>query len=229
MAFSDTLAQLRKESGYSQVQVLDYLKRNGYELSQGAISKWEHGLTTPNAEQFILLCRLYKVRDVLAAFLGMEQTDSLNALGKKRVAEYIQLLEQDERFSAMPIERPLRLLRTIPLYELPVSAGTGQFLDQSDYELIEVDETVPLSATFAIRISGDSMLPRFVNQQVIYVKQQQTLEYGEIGVFIVNGNAYCKQLGGKDGSVELISLNKKYDPIEIMASDEMRVLGKVVA
>ncbi|MGM9591009.1 MAG: S24 family peptidase [Faecousia sp.] len=229
MAFSDTLAQLRKESGYSQVQVLDYLKRNGYELSQGAISKWEHGLTTPNAEQFILLCRLYKVRDVLAAFLGMEQTDSLNALGKKRVAEYIQLLEQDERFSAMPIERPSRLLRTIPLYELPVSAGTGQFLDQSDYELIEVDETVPLSATFAVRISGDSMLPRFVNQQVIYVKQQQTLEYGEIGVFIVNGNAYCKQLGGKDGSVALISLNKKYDPIEIMASDEMRVLGKVVA
>ena len=117
--------------------------------------------------------------------------------------------------------------RTLPLYDLPVSAGTGQFLDSDRYELIEVDETVPLSATFAVRIEGDSMTPRYDDKQIIYVKQQQVLNHGECGIFLLNGDAYCKILSGHN-NIQLISLNKKYHPITIEESDEFRVLGKVV-
>jgi hypothetical protein len=52
-----------------------------------------------------------------------------------------------------------------PLYTLPVSAGTGQFLDSEDYELLEATEAVPLSATFAVRLCGDSKTPRFQDGQ----------------------------------------------------------------
>lgn len=228
MKLGDTLATQRKELGYTQPQVAEYLTANGYDTTQKAISKWERGLTTPNAEQFLMLCRLYKVRDVLSTFCGMpEGMAALNTQGKKRVEEYIRLLAADTEFGVEKREQPTRLLRTIPLYNLPASAGTGQFLDSSDYEIIEVDETVPLSATFAVRVSGDSMLPRFVDQQIVYIKPQQTLDRREVGIFILNGNAYCKQLGG-DNDTRLISFNSLYEPIVISDYDEFRVIGKVV-
>jgi transcriptional regulator with XRE-family HTH domain len=50
-----------------------------------------------------------------------------------------------------------RLLR---LYEIPVSAGLGSFLDSSDFDMIEVDDLVPDSADYAVRVKGNSMLPR---------------------------------------------------------------------
>ncbi|MPM78652.1 hypothetical protein SDC9_125663 [bioreactor metagenome] len=87
---------------------------------------------------------------------------------------------------------------------------------------------MPLSATFAVRISGDSMTPRYVDKQIVYVKQQHDLERGEVGIFVLNGNAYCKMLSG-DMETELVSLNSKYAPIKVREYDELWVLGKVVS
>ena len=58
---------------------------------------------------------------------------------------------------------------------MPVSAGPGAFLDSDSYEELEVDESVPASADYAVRISGDSMTPRFVDRQIVFVKEQPTL------------------------------------------------------
>ncbi|MGM9522365.1 MAG: helix-turn-helix domain-containing protein [Oscillospiraceae bacterium] len=224
----DTLRELRKKRGVSQAQAAEYLTAHGCAATQKAVSKWEREDTQLSARQLLLLCELYDVRDVLSVFCGYKRADGrLNAVGRRRVEEYIRLLEGDSEFSEQPSPRAAHITRTIPLYDLPVSAGTGQLLDSDSYELIEIDETVPLSATFAVRISGDSMTPRYIDKQVIYVRPQQTLEPGEIGIFLLNGDAYCKQLS-RDGGAALISLNKKYPPIEISEYDEMRIIGKVV-
>lgn len=228
MDLSKTLRDLRISHGLSQVELVKKLAEAGYTVSAKAPSKWEHGVSEPSVEQFLGLCEIYDVRDVLAAFCGKEsELSGLNEAGRRRVKEYIRLLRADEAFAAEPEMRPVRLRRTIPLYDLPVSAGTGQFLDSSEYELIEVDESVPLSATFAVRISGDSMQPRFTDGQVVYIKPQQTLEHGDIGIFVVNGDAYCKQLGGETGD-RLLSLNPAYAPICVNEFTSFRILGKVV-
>ena len=72
------------------------------------------------------------------------------------------------------------------------------------------------------------MLPRFMDRQIVYVKQQQTLLPGEIGIFLLDGDAYCKMLSQEDGK-SLISLNPAYRPIPIGEFSELRILGKVVA
>ena len=108
------------------------------------------------------------------------------------------------------------------------AAGSGVFLDSDSYTLIDVDENVPEAATLAVRISGDSMTPLFNNGQIVYVHHQQELENGEIGIFVLNGEAFCKKLDSESGSVRLISLNPKYQPIKIKYSYELRVIGKVV-
>ena len=118
--------------------------------------------------------------------------------------------------------------RILPLYRLAVSAGTGEFLDGDDYDTVEVGEEVSPLADFGVRIAGDSMEPRFVNGQIVWVHRQDTLRPGEIGVFLYNGSGYCKRLERRNGATELVSLNPLYAPIRVREEDEFRLFGKVV-
>ncbi len=127
-----------------------------------------------------------------------------------------------------PAERTPGRARVLPLYHLAVSAGTGEFLDGSDYDTVEVGEEVSAQADFGVRIAGDSMEPRFVHGQIVWVKRQETLQSGEIGVFLWNGAGYCKRLEQDGKGTALVSLNPRYPPIRVTAGDEFRVFGKVV-
>ena len=228
MELSRTLAALRRERGLSQAAVAAFLTSRGCGLTQRAVSKWEQGNTQPNAEQFLLLCELYGVQDVLWTFRGLPGTGAaLNERGRRRLNEYARLLTASKEFSDVSGKEPAAARRRIPLYALPVSAGTGQFLDSGDYELLEVDGTAPPSANYAVRISGDSMAPRYADGQIVYVQQQQMLRRGEIGIFLLNGDAYCKRLAG-DGAAVLESLNLRYPPVPVGEFDDFRVLGKVL-
>ena len=224
------LSELRKARKMSQQEVAKLVSVGSDPISNRAVSKWETGDTLPNAEQFLALCRIYDIRDVLSTFLGMEGPNdeglnSLNKLGRERVDEYISLLKESPEFSYK--QRVIRIKRQMPLYDLPASAGTGVFLDSDSYTLIDGDETVPENANLAVRISGDSMTPLYTDGQIVYVRQQPDLKPGEIGIFVLNGEAYCKKLE-TDGGIKLISLNPNYKPIKVKYSYELRVIGKVV-
>ena len=84
------------------------------------------------------------------------------------------------------------------------------------------------NADFGVRIAGDSMEPRFVHGQIVWVHRQETLRSGEIGVFLYNGAGYCKRFERAPGRVELVSLNPRYAPIRVAEGDELRVFGRVV-
>ena len=84
------------------------------------------------------------------------------------------------------------------------------------------------NADFGVRIAGDSMEPRFVHGQIVWVHRQETLRSGEIGVFLYNGAGYCKRFERAAGRVELVSLNPRYAPIRVAERDELRVFGRVV-
>ena len=119
-------------------------------------------------------------------------------------------------------------LRSLPLYSLAVSAGTGQFLDGESYEMQPVGPEVPEEANFGVRVAGDSMEPRFHDGQTVWVHQQPTLAPGEIGVFLYDGSAYLKQLRRDGGRIWLHSLNPAYHDLEISDAFPLRVLGKAV-
>ena len=68
------------------------------------------------------------------------------------------------------------------------SAGTGSFLDGEDYEMYSSPD-IPEEATFGVHISGDSMEPRYHNEELIWIEQTEQLEDGEIGIFYLDGNA----------------------------------------
>ena len=140
--------------------------------------------------------------------------------------DYVQLLRDSGRYADRTAE-PV-YLRSLPLYSLAVSAGTGQFLDGEDYEMVEVGAEVPDGANFGVRVAGDSMEPEFHDGQTIWVRQQRSLMTGEIGIFLYDGNAYLKQLVALENSMALHSLNPAYADIVVSPELPLRVLGKVV-
>ena len=119
-----------------------------------------------------------------------------------------------ERIKIMPILIPLA----------PASAGSGQLLSDGDgFETIEL-ENVPPEADFALRVRGDSMEPEYFDNDIVFVKKDIMVGYGQTGVFILNGEGFLKQL--RDGV--LLSLNPKYAPITIGEFDEFRAVGRVI-
>ena len=229
MKYAGILARLRKEKGYTQAEVADYVSRHSdRSYTFKMISHWEKGVSSPPVEQFLLLCEFYGVKDIQGTFRGI-RTESynlskLNELGKNRVEEYIAMLSGTAQFSDSGNEKTLMNRRFIRLYNIPAAAGSGNFLDNDSYDGFEVDGTVPGEASFAVKVSGDSMKPRFVDSQIVFIKELRQLEIGDIGVFELNGDAYIKKLGRG----ELLSLNPLYKPIKIRDSDSFHIFGKVV-
>jgi len=230
MRYAAILARLRKEKGYTQQDVAEFISRHSEKpYSFKMVSHWENGVCMPPVEQFLLLCELYGVGDIQKTFRGVTPEYSgmakLNALGKSRAQEYIAMLSGNSLFSESESDDHYdKPRRSIKLYDVPAAAGTGSFLDSDSYVDFEVDETAPEGIDFAVRVSGDSMEPRFVDSQIVFIKQQQTLDIGEIGIFELGGDAYLKKLGRG----ELLSLNPRYKPIEIREYDSFHIFGKVV-
>lgn len=113
----------------------------------------------------------------------------------------------------------------LPFFDLPVSAGTGVYLDSENTTKIRVpaDEAIR-RANYALRVSGDSMEPRYYDGDIVLVRQQQSVEIGEVGIFSYNDEGYIKLFGGN----RLISLNPNYKDKEITESDSFFCLGKVI-
>lgn len=221
------LAQIRKDKNISQKELAKRLCTIGISVTNQAISKWEKGSTQPNADQFLALCKSLEVDDISLHFLGEESSllHGLNADGIQKISEYADVLRASGMYTA---KLPKPAGRILPLYSMAVSAGTGQFLDSSDYENVEVGEEVSEKASFGVRVTGDSMMPQFQDGQIVWLHQQQTLQDGEVGVFLYDGDAYLKKLSASNGKARLISLNPSYAPIEINEFATLRVLGKVL-
>lgn len=162
-----------------------------------------------------------------------DRSGNMDKIGKiKRAGKTLKISDirrsaktEKEIVPASEIKRSVRILK---LYNLPASAGTGEFLDGEDYTEVEVGDEVSMAADFGIRIKGNSMEPRYNNGQTVWIKRCESLENGEIGIFFLNGNAYCKKLKKSPEGVSLISLNPDYKPINIREEDELAIFGKVL-
>lgn len=226
----------RKKRRLSQPELAQKLQECGISISYKSISGWEKDTCEPSVTTFLTLCRILEIPDVFEEYFGQNPANplsSLNDSGKEKVLDYIGLLlnSADYRKPLLP-KAEAQILpfpkRTLRLYRPMVSAGTGNFLDSGDFDLLEVGEEVPSAADFGVQLSGDSMEPKYVHHQIVWVHQQDTLQDGEIGIFYYDGKSFCKQLRKDDAGVFLISLNQNYAPIPVLPEEEFRVFGKVI-
>ena len=79
-------------------------------------------------------------------------------------------------------------------------------------------------ADFAIKVYGDSMLPKFTSGDILLVKSASSVDVGEYGIFSVDGDSYVKKFGGD----RLISLNPSYSDIMLSEFNKTVCFGKVL-
>ena len=119
----------------------------------------------------------------------------------------------------------LGLKRKIFIYDVPVSAGLGSFLDSSHSSAISlVVNDVTDRADYAVRVSGDSMEPRYFDGDIVIVESCGEVPVGKVGIFLYNGESYIKKFGGD----RLRSVNPAYKDIVFKENDDIRCLGLVL-
>lgn len=107
-----------------------------------------------------------------------------------------------------------------------VSAGCGFDLGEGDnWETIEISDTPEARrADYALTISGNSMKPVYYDGDIVLVREQKTIDVGQIGIFILDGSGYIK----KYCSDHLVSLNEDYDDIPLSDYEDVRCSGRVI-
>jgi repressor LexA len=150
------------------------------------------------------------------------QWENLTEENRAVVVQLIEnLAELEERLKS---EKEVVIQREIPLYSLPVSAGTGSFLDSDDYEYVSFPaDELPSEACFAVKVTGDSMEPAFYEGDIVFVEPSRTAENGDVVVALINGESFIKQY--RNG--KFISFNPSYAPIIPGDYDSVRISGIV--
>lgn len=135
-----------------------------------------------------------------------------------------------------PKEQPHRKMRRdgfeeLDVYDQPSAAGFGNYLDVPVAQKQQYPAgIVPAATSFGILISGDSMEPKIHNRSTAFVQAVPAIDHGEIGIFVLNGQSYCKQLviDHQKREVRLHSFNNRYDDIVISEHDDLRTIGRVL-
>ncbi|MHD0433913.1 helix-turn-helix domain-containing protein [Staphylococcus aureus] len=108
-----------------------------------------------------------------------------------------------------------------------VSAGVGERLHEETLFTATVKAPVP-PHDLALKVNGDSMEPMFKDGEIIFVEKTHNIKNGQIGIFIIEGEAYLKKVFVEDNRLTLVSLNKKYRDLHFYRNESVRLVGKVI-
>ena len=115
--------------------------------------------------------------------------------------------------------------RSVLLYDFSVSAGTGVYLDDTQATEITIpDNEKTRVADFALRINGNSMEPKYHDGDILLVRHADSVDVGELGIFLLDGSGFFKVFGGD----RLLSLNPDYGPILLKDFADVQCKGAVV-
>lgn len=184
----------------------------------------------------------YSAVDDISKKLIQERAETLAELAAERAAEQAKKAAESVPSSADERPTPQKPLPFpskqepnqdeeeeeycyIDVFIMSASAGTGVYLSDDSKEPIKIVRTdIAERANYAIRVSGDSMIPKYNDGDIVLVETCQCVDVGEIGIFIVNGEGYIKKFGGD----HLISLNPKRKNIIFHEGDSVYCRGRVL-
>ena len=227
-------AQIKKYRNIKGMTQQDIANALG-ESSGRVIYNWEKGIGRPDCDKLARLCDLLGVsadeligcksmadRPTATEWNTLQKYRALDEHGKE-VVDYM-IDSEYKRVATLSMKPKPRMLK-MDYYTLPASAGTGNFLDSDLAEELLVPESAEAEqADFVISVGGDSMEPTYHDGDKVFVKKCDSVDIGEVGIFVVNGDAYIKELGSKC----LISHNEKYKPIRIGENDSVYCCGRVI-
>lgn len=124
---------------------------------------------------------------------------------------------------------PMPAMRKVPLIG-SIACGTPILADENREGAVDIPDHV--RADFALRCKGDSMInARIFDGDIVYIRQQESVEHGEIAAILIDDEATLKRVYIYDDCISLEAENPQYRPM-VYRGEEMnniRILGKAVA
>lgn len=242
------IKESREAKGIYQAQLAEMIGVK----SSGVISNWEKDINKPDADKIVRLCQALEISAsyLLDYYGGNDKNEAItsgvvkrkNAAPKTDTAENIAkryrklddhgklvvcavVSEEERRMQALQKPAPEDNVIHVHWNDQPASAGEG--FDLSDEHMhqwtVRYNE-LTRKADFCLDVQGHSMEPKFHDGDTVLVRQQPSVDIGEIGLFIMDGKGYIK----KQGSDRLISLNPNYDDVWPNEFSNFRCVGKVL-
>lgn len=119
----------------------------------------------------------------------------------------------------------------IPIYG-KVSAGRGVIAYDEIEDYLMLDQEKSADEYFAVRIKGNSMMPRFCEDDLVIAHRQDYASDDDIVIAVCDDNVLCKRFKKFSGGVMLVSNNAEYEPLVFPSVNEdesqLFIIGKVV-
>lgn len=118
-----------------------------------------------------------------------------------------------------------------PIKKIPIlgkiAAGTPILAVENHEDYFDTSEFI--NADFALQIQGDSMIgSRIYDGDIVFLRKQSYIENGQIGAFLIDGEATLKIFNKQNNTVMLLSSNPNYSPIVLSPDKENLILGKLI-
>lgn len=146
----------------------------------------------------------------------------------EKLASYFHINKSDlleDRSNAKEIKLDIQP-RKIPILG-KIAAGTPILAVENHEDYFDTSEFI--NADFALQIQGDSMIgSRIYDGDIVFLRKQSYIENGQIGAFLIDGEATLKIFNKQNNTVMLLSSNPNYSPIILSPDKENLILGKLI-
>ncbi len=219
-------SELSRRTGIGRNSISDYL--NGkYEAKQDKVFELAKALNVNEAWLMgfdISKNRKIENNDITSIYSKLTPPRQSNVL--KYATNQLEEQNNDSDDNLVDFNSYIQEKSEVDIYGC-ASAGIGERLYNEPISKEFVRGYVP-AHDIALKVNGDSMEPLFKNGQIIFIEKSHTIKDGQIGVFIINGDAYVKKVYVEDKRLTLVSLNKKYKDLHFYDNESVRLVGKVI-
>lgn len=207
MTLAQTIKQARLTIGLSKAELA---RRAG--VSYAYVAQIERGerLISPD----MMTPKLAKILEVL-------NIDPREVIPKRQ----LRVVGVTWKVKGPTLPEGLEPVRLIPVLG-KTAAGDPQDFTNSDYPPGFADDYIPCPIdvkdpdAFALRLKGDSMVPRFPDRTIVVCAPSLQLENGQpVVAKSKDEHTACKIFYRKGDQVNLISINPKFHPITLHASE----------
>ena len=189
---------------------IDVSKATG--IPPSTFSDWKKGKSSPKLD------KLKKIADYFNVQVEYLTGESEYRTKKEMFNTWDNKFNKDEKLAInmRKIEKGIR----IPVLG-NVAAGIPIEAIEDILEWEDIDEDIASKGQhFGLKIKGDSMSPRILNDDIVIVRSQPNANSGDIVIAKVNSDdACCKKLIKHDDGISLVSFNQEYEPMYFSKND----------
>lgn len=152
-----------------------------------------------------------------------EKAVKLTAPRKQKVLDFTESQLREQSNKVISLEENLFEFK---VYE-KLSAGTGfSYFNDGNYDTVFYDKD--LDHDFASWVFGDSMEPKYMNGEVVLIKETGFDYDGAVYAVEWDGQTYIKKVYREKDGLRLVSINNKYKDKFAPYEEDPRIIGKIV-